>query len=254
MIIKHTSLIHLISYLQLFVYDSSLTCLRPVKCRNYSTICSNSEFVFGLWYANDENNDDYESELGDYDDDNEDSDEQEEQYANRRIQVHHLDTLRTKFCLLVPKKYTIERIMADDDHVVAISRLDSMSRRWFMSIFELQSSAEKKLNKTARKFFLVDESHIDLKIETPFLFSTFLHNGWLVVALEDDLVDLREKREFVWFDISGRDNQELVWFDKSGKRSETNTRLKNTRSVLEIFPSGSSLLFVINRCKLLLKR
>ena len=153
-------------YAQLRVYDSSLTCLRKAECRNLSTICCNSEFVFGLWDANDEQNDDYESDLGDYDED--DSDEQEEPCSSRRIQACHLDTLKTAFHLLVPKKYTIERIVADKHHLVAMSRLSDEpdeSRQWFMIIFDLQeASVEKNGNKTARKFLLV-ERLIDLTIE-----------------------------------------------------------------------------------------
>ena len=50
------------NYPQLSVYNSRLSCLRKVECRNSSTICCNSKFVFGLWAKQ---NYDYEYDFGD---------------------------------------------------------------------------------------------------------------------------------------------------------------------------------------------
>ena len=151
--------------------------------------------------------------------------------ASQRIQACHLDTLRSAFCLLVPEKYTIERIMADEKHVVAMSRVDS---EYHMSIFDLQLASVE----TDEKFCLV-ERHFELTLTEPLLlFSVFLLDGWLVVPR----VECRE----------------LVWFDKrSGKRSATSTKLNNNNNMSKlraIYSSGSSLFFELNECQLLLKR
>ena len=207
---------------ELIVYNSRLKFLRGVDCKNLSAICCNSKFVFGLWDDDD-------------DEDSDDSEEQDGQYSCRRIQVHHLDTLDKAFCLRVPAEYRIERIMADERHMVAISRpSDELEpRQWFMNIFDLKAIAKNNENLTAhRKFFLV-ERHIELAIESMLLSNVFLLNGWLAVPGE---------------------NREIVWFDKSGKRSETSTKLNNISDMPTIYPSGSSLLFALEEDKLLLKR
>ena len=218
---------------QLVVYDSALKCLRKVGCKKFSAICCNSKFVFGLEDTN-ENDYFYES---DFDDNDDDSDEQEEEYSSHRIQVHHLDTLSEAFGLRVPKKYEIERIMADEHHVVAVSGLsseplwdDSESREWFMSIFDLQAISKQKGNKIAR--FFRAERHIELTIEPLLLPSLFMLNGWMVVPLKNQ--------------------NELAWFDKSGERSETSTRLNIISKVTAIYSSDSSLLFAPGNFKLLL--
>ena len=148
----------------------------------------------------------------------------------------HLDTLKDAFGLRVPMKYTIEwRIMADEHHVVAMSKLDGeASRQWCMSIFDLATCSENSRSarggKTARKFFLA-ERHVRFAIESLYKPCVFLLDGWLVVAL----------------------NKELVWFDKNGKRSETITEL-DTNKMRSIYSSRSSLLFTQRDGQLLLKR
>ena len=201
---------------ELSVYDSDLKCLRNVGCRDFSSFCCNSQFVFGLWNTGD-------SCLADSDDD----DKQEEEYSSHRIQARHLDTLSKAFSLRVPKKYTIERIMADERHVVAMSFLkdSKLSSEWFMSIFDLATYSESD-------FFLA-ERHVGLAIESYSLPRVFLFDGWLVVP---------------------RENQnELVWFDKRGARSETSTKW-DSDDLNNICSSGSSLFFIQRDGNLLLKR
>ena len=231
------------------VFDSRMTNLRQAKCRNYANICCNSKFVFGLWDASDKHNYGYASD-SDSDDDDDDDDEEEDYRGNdyykqdqvgcssQRIQACHLDTLRSAFCLLVPEEFTIERILADEQHVVAMSRLHSETGEWFMSIFDWQlASAETNGNKSARKFVHI-ERHIELTLTGPLLlFSAFLLDGWLVVPRENA--------------------NELTWFDKgSGKRSKTSTKFNtsNMSKLQAIYSSGSSLFFEIKRCQLCLKR
>ena len=106
---------------KLSVYISSLHCLRTVDCKNFSHICCNSKFVFGLWNTDDS----YDSDEDDHDNYNDERDEPEEEPSSQRIQVRHLDTLSNAFCLRVPKEYKVERIMIDEHHVVAMSQLNS---------------------------------------------------------------------------------------------------------------------------------
>ena len=181
-----------------------------------------------MWNTNDVYNHDYESDFDDYGDDD---DQDYGDYSDQRIQVHHLETLRTAFSLIVPAKYMIKRIMADERHVVAMSRLGDQpgSRQWFMSIFDLSDRQNRCGDKTARRFFLL-QRHIALTIESMLLTNVFLFKGWLVVACDD---------------------RELVWFDKKGARSETSTKLSNIRA---IYSSGSSLLLAVRKHILLLKR
>ena len=205
-------------YPELSAYNSNVEILREADCSKYfSRICCNSEFVFGLWQ---------------WCDDDDDDDEKEEQYS--RIQVCHLDTLKEAFGLRVPSKYTIERIMTDEHHVVALSRLDNSdleSCQLFMSIFDLPTCNESGDDGKTARFFLF-ERHIDLTIKPLSLSNVFLLDSWLVVPL----------------------NGELVWFDKKeGKRSETSTVL-DTCNLDAIYSSGSSLVFaLLDRSKFLLK-
>ena len=71
--------------------------------------------------------------------------------------MHSLETLREVFCVRVPDEYTIERIMADEHHVVAVSRLGNDpswqnldSRQWFMSFFDLATLDEIDFEYVAR--------------------------------------------------------------------------------------------------------
>ena len=154
---------------KLSVYNSSLHRLRSVDCKKFSNICSNSKFIFGLW----DSFDSFDSDEDDDDDNNDnDSDEQqEEEYSYQLIQARHSDTLRKAFVLCVPEKYTMHRIMADEHHVVVMSRVDSVpgSCHWFMSVFNLQaiyaeSDVRDKAGKKTRKIFLA-ERHVRLDIE-----------------------------------------------------------------------------------------
>ena len=195
----------------LSVYDSHLQCLRTVSCySSFLSLCCNSKFVFGLWEhlrgAND-------------------------RYSRRSIQAYHLDSLSEAFSLEVPDKYTMERIMADEHHVVAMSQLeDREPSEWFMSVFDLTTvttSNESSGDETDSPNFLVD-SHFELSIETLSLSSVFLFEGWLVVPLKN----------------------ELAWFDKQGKRSDTSTKW-DSGYLKQIYSSGSSLLFGPNENTLL---
>ena len=207
---------HILGSFMLSEYNSALHCLRRVRCKNFSHICCNSKFLFGLWDSTS-----YAKGSSEYD-------EQQDKYSTKMIQVHHLDTLSEAFGLHVPEKYTIERIVADKHHVVAISRLADPSRQWSMSIFNVATfnesdgdKSDSRGGKTAR--FFVAERHIELSIKSLVLSSVFPFNGWLVVH--------REKEK------------ELVWFNKNGKRSETRTRLDSISNLRAIYSTVSSLLF-----------
>ena len=114
---------------RLSLYNSSLEHLRSADCKNFTNICCNSKYVFGLW-------DTYDSFKPDSDDDDDDEKQEEEEYSAHRIKVHRLDTLGKEFSLRVQAKYSIERIMADEHHLVALSRLANMSScDWYFSIF-----------------------------------------------------------------------------------------------------------------------
>ena len=230
---------------ELILYDSCLNCLSTIECNNFSQICCNSQFLFGLWDRNDENGRNCESDSDDDDDNDDDDDgdddgdEQDEQYASRRINVHYLDTMKKAFCLLVPEKYTISRILADKHHVVALSLLsdEAESRQLYMSIFALQqeTSNKKKGNKPARNFFLLYTwVDLDLTFDHWTLSGLFLFGGWLVVGLMNA--------------------KELVWFDKSGTRSETSTKLHKYSIWRPIYSSGSSILIPQHKYKYLVKR
>ena len=222
---------------QLSVYNSSLHCLRNVECKKFSNICCNSKFVFGLW----DEGDSYESDSDD-DDDDEDDDEQEGQECSMtRIQARHLDTLSKAFSLRVPEKYTIERIMTDEQHLVAVSSVDS---KLCMSVFDLATCNRQGVNRGAKraasKFSQIEEHvHLDFGpyfyLDERYFSSLFLLDGWLVVPLKN----------------------ELVWFEKNGKTimtaSDTRTRLDN-KNMKEFYASGSILLLTSCDGKLFLKR
>ena len=191
------------------VFDSDLKRLRNVSCKK----------GFGLAWEN--------------------NGAQQEQYT-RMIQAYHLDTLSEAFPLRVPAKYRIERILADERHVVAMICLSSEpllqeSRHWFMSIFDLQAIGNESGDvKTERSLPLLEVWSIDLTIDSVFLHSAFLFDDWIVVSIKN--------------------RNELVWFDKSGRRSETSTKLSNINgNMRDIHSSGSSLLFAVDKDKLLLK-
>ena len=232
---------------QLSIYDWALKRLRSAGCKNFSSICCNSKFVFGLWDTSKRSHEKdrvrYHETNSNRDDDDNNNDEQ---YSRRRIQVHHLDSLKEAFGLRVPAEYTIEQILADEHRVVAMSRLEDSEppRKWFMSIFELATCKQRGDDisswlakrggvKTVPQFFLA-ERHIELNIEPLLLLPrVFLFDSWLVVPLKNA--------------------NELVWFDKNGTRSETSTEW-DSRRLKDIYSSGSSLFFTQLDGKLLLKR
>ena len=119
-----------------------------------------------------------------------------------------------------------------------MSRLEDSepeSCQWFMSIFALATfNVSGGGGENNVRFFLI-ERHIELTLVEPLLLSSvFLFEEWLVVPLKDA--------------------NQLVWFDKSGKRSETSTKLNNISNLLAIYSSDSSLLFAVEKDKLLLKQ
>ena len=139
----------------------------------------------------------------------------------------HLDTLSKAFDLRVPKKYTIERIMADEHHVVALSMKSISDRWWLMSIFDLASVEESCSVTVARRSASIWR-HIDLAWHSELIPSAFLLDGWIVIDC----------------------GNEFVWFDKKGQRSEETTDINPLRS---IYLSGSNLLFRRPKDKLSLK-
>ena len=219
---------HNFSFPALIVYNSDLKLLRHARCKDFSSICCNSKFVFGLWNT-DKTYEEEDPSSGDYEadsDDDEDDDEEDydDENSSQKIRVHHLDTLSKAFCLLVPKRYTLERIMADEHHVVALSQLEnSEANEWFMSVFDLQAIGKEIVGdeKRARRFSL-PERHFQLDMEWPWLEEVFLVDGWLAVPTD----------------------QQIVWFDKEGRRSETSTKLDTSQSQT-IFSSRSVLLFAL---------
>ena len=193
----------------LSVYNSKLTCLRYVDCKSFSNICCNSKFVFGLW--------------------NSDDDDDDERFSGQRIQVHHLDTLSEAFELRVPKKYTVERIYADEHHLVALCLVGDIENQWYMSVFDLATCNQIDGDERAR--FFLSEGNIDLEMERLLLEEVCLLDGWLVVPTDNA----------------------IFWYDKTGTRSETSTELNN-QELQTIYASRSILLFAFNDRKVLMKR
>ena len=203
---------------ELVLFNSGLRYVENIAInKSLSNVCCSSKFVFGLLSRN---------SLSD------DGDNPQGRYSYSRIQVCHLETLREAFCLRVPAKYRIERILADEHHLVAMTRRENESdwavRQWSMGLFDLQAIGKEsgrdkgaEVGKSA-SFFLI-ERHIDLTIESHLLPSHFfLFDGWLVVP------QWKKKK--------------LVWFDKNGRRSETSTEW-DSENLSQIYSSGLSLLF-----------
>ena len=143
-----------------------------------------------------------------------------------------MDTLSKAFQLRGPDEYSIEQIVADEHHVVAMSQHNSerSSPFWYMSIFNLATCNES--GETAARTFFLAEKTIDLAFESFSLPRVFLFDGWLVLPLED--------------------KGELVWLDKGGKRSEKITKWDSNRFE-DIFPFGSGFLFTKHDSKILWK-
>ena len=179
---------------ELFVYNSELSRVRGVGCKDFSSISCNSKFVFGLWNSD-----------GDDDDGDFLRNEQEKLFFSSScqfIQVHHLDTLSKAFCLRVPKEYTVARILADEHHLLAMLQTGS---KWSMSVFDLatcnQIDGDQHASGDNMARFTLADRHIPLDTQTPDFDEVFLLDGWLVVPFID----------------------EILWFDKEGHRSETST-------------------------------
>ena len=240
---------------KLSVYNSSLQCLRDLECKEFSSICCNSKFVFGLWnarysYESDSDNDDEDEDEDQEQDDNESDElEDEEEYSPQRIQVCHLDTLSKAFELRVPKKCTIERIWADEHHVVAMSKLTMSYLDWYMTIFDLakcnrhgdnrqQQAKRARKKKAAAGVFFLAEKHVLLNLDRRFYDSEFLSK---VSLFDGCLVALRVY------------TNEILWFNKNGTRSEMSTRLDNT-NLKELYASGSIIILTSKDGKLYFQR
>ena len=165
-----------------------------------------------------------------------------ERYSTRqRIQVHYVDTLREAFGLRAPEKYKIERLMADEHQLVAMSRSSEApdSRQWFMSVFDSANcdQIDYECNKSAQRFeisrrFALPERHVEIDIQaSPWLSQVFLVAGWLAVP----------------------GDRHILWFDKDGHRSETSTEW-DTAQLRKTFASRSILVFAFHDRKLLMKR
>ena len=214
---------------QLSVYNSALKCLRNTQSKQFSSICCNSKFVFGLWY--DDDDDDAK--------DDDDGDDQEEEYSRQMIRVLHLDTLSEAFVLRMPAQYTIERILADEYHVVAMCPVGDEARQWYMCLIDLATcnQIEDDTSNTSAggvKTACVSlaENRIDVEISWLWLDQVFLLDGWLAVP----------------------SYQEIMWFDKEGTRSETRTNWDNTTQLWAINASRSGVLFKFRDGSLLMKR
>ena len=218
---------------KLSVFNSSLHRLRTVECKKFSNICCNSKFVFGLIG---DVHDSFDSEEDDYDEyfpyeyycRMAELYEQGVEPSSQRIPVLHLDTLSKAFQLRGQNEYSIEQIVADEHHVVALSQHDSERGYlliWYISIFNLATCNE------TRTFFLAEKT-IYFTIESLSLPRVFLFDGWLVFPLTDE--------------------GQIVWFDKEGKRSKRITKWDSNR-FKDIFTFGSGFLFTQHDSKILLK-
>ena len=203
--IRHYSELPMLS-----VYNSSLDMLAGSSCKNYSNICCNSKFVFGVWTMDA--------------DDDDDNNEQAKPSSSQQIQVHHLDTLSEAFVLIVPKNYRIHRILADEHHVVAVCRMENdwfgTFTQFFTTVFDLATCNEIGGGGGKTANFSLPERRIDLLTMWYWIADVFLLDGWLVVPGAN----------------------ELAWYNKEGKR-ETRTELVTHK--LTIFASRSVLLFEI---------
>ena len=202
---------------QLSVYNSALKLLRKTSCEKFHNLCCNRKFVFGLCYNDvDVKNDD---------------DDQEEEFSRPIIRVLHLDTLSEALALRMPTLYTIERILADEYHVVALCRVDYEARQWYMRLFHLATCNHIEGDNTSARDISFAEICIDVVISWLWIDQVFLLDGWLVVP----------------------SYQEITWFDKEGTRSETRTNWDNTTQLRGIYASRSVVLFKFRDGSLLKK-
>ena len=212
---------------KLCVYNSSLHLVRSVAaCRKYSAICCSSKFVFGLF------------ESHSFSDDQSDEWTTGVDCSIRRIHAHHWDTeLSEAFILdVAEEQYSIEQLIADENHVMAICGFSTSQResspQWFVSAFDLQAICEEDSSggKKAFKFYL-SERPVHLSLHERFLPTVFCLDGWLVF----------------------HHLEQIEWFDKEGNRSETITKL-GSKNLNKIFASGSSFILTQHDGKLMLKR
>ena len=129
--------------------------------------------------------------------------------------------LSEAFALLVPKKYKIERLFADEHHLVAVCRVGDKTRQWYMTVFDLagnQIGSGDGNDKTGH--FCPPESLIDLDMGRLWQEELFLSKGWLVVPTAE----------------------EILWFDKWGNRSATSPSV-DTSDLHTIYASRSVLLY-----------
>ena len=155
------------------------------------------------------------------------------------IRVLHLDTLSEAFVLRMPAKYTIERILADEHHVVALCPVGDEARQWYMCLIDLATCNQIEGDtsntsvggvQTAR--VSLAEFPIDVEISWQWLDQVFLLGGWLVVPSD----------------------QEITWFDQVATRSETRTNWDNNTQLRAIYASRSVVLFKFGAGSLLMKR
>ena len=162
---------------KLSVYNSNLTRLRHVDCKSFLNICCNSKFVFGLLYSDD--------------DDDGDNNEQDKRSSVPRILVHHLDTLSEAFELRVPRKYRVERIFADEHHLLAVcaTKSELESNQLFMSVFDLATCNVIGGDNSANDVrFSLTESPFELNMGDRWAEELLMIDGWLVVLSGDELL------------------------------------------------------------------
>ena len=214
----------------LSVFNSALKRLRKSRCKNFSSICCNSKFVFGLWDTSARNRES-DPNICDQEAYSDDDNDDDENHLRQWILVHHLDTLSEVLRLRVPKKYRIERILVDEQHVVAMSRRDGEpeSRQWFMNVFDFDGhlQCDKKAVNLTQPEGPIDLDRILVRFE-----EAFILGGWLVVPSDE----------------------EFFWFDKKATQSDTSTEWDTTSGLKRIYSSRSVLLFTFHDGNLLMKR
>ena len=197
---------------QLSVYNSALERLRNTSCNRFLSICCNSKFVFGVWNSSAW------------------SVEDKTVYTTQLIQVRHLDTLSQAFLLRLPEQYTIERILGDEHHVVALCPARNCHRRWFMCLIDLATCNKNEGGYQMDRVGL-SENQFYIEMEWMWLDQVFLLDGWLVVP----------------------GTQEMLWFDKEGTQSDLSTAWDTTK-LLAIYASRSVILFKFGDGTLRMKR
>ena len=133
--------------------------------------------MFGLLYSDD--------------DDDGDNNEQDKRSSVPRILVHHLDTLSEAFELRVPRKYRVERIFADEHHLLAVcaTKSELESNQLFMSVFDLATCNVIGGDNSANDVrFSLTESPFELNMGDRWAEELLMIDGWLVVLSGDELL------------------------------------------------------------------